>query len=50
MELVGLSGNLELRGIIDARTAKLESKHSQVAFDAALEAARRSFVSLKPEE
>ena len=50
MSRLGLSDALALQSIIDVRTAKFESKHSELAFDAAFSAARSVLPSLRPAE
>ena len=48
MSRLGLSDALALQSIIDVRTAKFESKHSELAFDAAFATARAVLPSLRP--
>ena len=46
MDHLALSGHLALEGIVDVRTCQFESKHSEVAFACALDAARRRWDSM----
>ena len=47
MDSLQLSGHLALEGIIDVRVCQFESKHSEVAFACALDAARRRWGSMR---